>query len=276
MHMKLLLISLLIFMLYSCKSADSSLGYKDVPWMIMSPSAAGADAHENFELMHVYSNGISRFADIESYEKSRIDEYKRKITYASEPKKEKYKQQLKQYIASLQNQFKKNTNGRMLFLQKFYSDLYQLTNKEFTKKYKRHCSRDILDELKYKYRLYHGRKGYAWNIFTDNEKHAASEFRFAYLNGNPDNVTDKQEALFMFGDSVKRKEPEYRYTNAEDKWYRVSMGNHYVMVQVEGVGKDMLVTGISNPYTNSIIKAQEEKVYNISYGRKKGGVASGW
>jgi hypothetical protein len=100
--MKLLLISLLIFMLYSCKSADSSLGYKDVPWMIMSPSAAGADAHENFELMHVYSNGISRFADIESYEKSRIDEYKRKITYASEPKKEKYKQQLKQYIASLQ------------------------------------------------------------------------------------------------------------------------------------------------------------------------------
>ena len=173
----------------------------------------------------------------------------------------KYEQQLKEFKTQLQTKYKDRTHARLLFLQKFYSDLYQLTNKEFTKKYKKNCSRDILDELKYKYRLHHGRKGYAWNVFTDNEKHAASEFRFAYLNGNPENVADKQEALFMFGDSVRHKEPEYRYTNAEDKWYRVSMGRHYVMVQVEGEGKDMLVTGISNPYTRTSVKKQREKRY---------------
>ena len=67
----------------------------------------------------------------------------------------------------------------------------------------------------------------------------------------------------MFGDSVRHKEPEYRYTNAEDKWYRVSMGRHYVMVQVEGEGKDMLVTGISNPYTRTSVKKQQEKRHHF-------------
>jgi hypothetical protein len=171
----------------------------------------------------------------------------------------KYKQKLNEFKNQLQTKYKNRTHARLLFLQKFYSDLYQLTNQDFTKKYKKHCSRDILDELKYKYRLHHGKKGYAWTVFTDNEKHAPSEFRFTYLDGNPEQVADKYEALFMFGDSVRHKEPEYRYTNAEDKWYRVSMGRHYVMVQVEGEGKDMLVTGISNPYTRTSVKKQREK-----------------
>jgi len=35
------------------------------------------------------------------------------------------------------------------------------------------------------------------------------------------------------------------------------------MVQVEGEGKDMLVTGISNPYTRTSVKKQREKRYHF-------------
>ena len=56
---------------------------------------------------------------------------------SSPSSKAKYEQQLKEFKTQLQTKYKDRTHARLLFLQKFYSDLYQLTNKEFTKKYKK-------------------------------------------------------------------------------------------------------------------------------------------
>ena len=268
MHLIYNLARIILILLLLCGCRPNILYNYSIstPWQILSPNAPALNIYEAFDgLAHRGGDAessylLKRTGDNDRW---RINRLKQKIASAPPSKRIKYKQQLQQYTTALQNQFEKNTNDRMLFLQKFYSDLYKLTNKEFTKKYRKYCSRSILDEAKFKYRIHHGEKGYAWNIFTDNEMHIASDFHITYLDGNPENVADKQEALFMFGDSVRHKEPEYRYTNAEDKWYRVSMGRHYVMVQVEGEGKDMLVTGISNPYTRTSVKKQREKRYHF-------------
>lgn len=40
---------------------------------------------------------------------------------------------------------------------------------------------------------------------------------------------------------------DYRLTDMEHKWYKVSMGGHAVYVQVDGQGKYLTITGLANP-----------------------------
>ena len=269
MHLIYNLARIILILLLLCGCRPNILYNYSIstPWQILSPNAPALNIYVAFDgLAHRGGDAessylLKRTGDNDRW---RINRLKQKIASAPPSKKIKYKQQLQQYTTALQNQFEKNTNDRMLFLQKFYSDLYKLTNKEFTKKYRKYCSRSILDEAKFKYRIHHGEKGYAWNIFTDNEMHIASDFHITYLDGNPDNIADKKDALFMFGDSVKHKEPEYRYTNHEDKWFQVRIGSHYVMVQIYGTFNDMLITGVVNPYANSFVKGKINGIRHVT------------
>lgn len=268
-----------ILLLYSCKAGDSS---KDegsyAPWMILQENGSkpwgtydsfdkitgnAFDAKEKYYSNYKFAEyGFGNGFREEKY----VNDLKKKIPLAlTQSRKAKYEEQLKQYSDKLQTQYKDRIQERLEFLQAFYSDLYLLKREEFTKKYKHHCMQSVLNELKRVYHKNHGTYGYAWNIFTDNTWHKGSEFRFIYLDGNPGKVTDKLEALYMFGDSVNYKKPKYRYTNFEDKWFQVSMGNHHIMVQINGNGKEMYITGLVNPYTKNAVKLEErdKNAYHI-------------
>ena len=189
-------------------------------------------------------------------ERDYLDRLNYRKAHASAAGKEKYEQKISQYASRLQLRYEKRTGDRLRFLQQFYTDLYRLPNAGFTKKYKKCCSQEMLDEIKYVYRRDHGSKGYGWYVFTDNERHAGGDFRFTYLNADPGRVADKQEALYMFGDSVRQWKPKYRYTNTENKWFQVTMGAHHVMVQLDGEGKHVYLTGVINPYTRSAVREE--------------------
>jgi len=138
--------------------------------------------------------------------------------------------------------------------------LFQLSDKDFTNKYKTHCTVEILQQLKSIYKAWHDYlNGYAWSVFSDNQMHGGKDFHFTYLDGDPVKVENKAQAQYMFGDSVKQRLIKYRFTNMEDKWFRVDMGKQCVMVQVDGQGDYITITGLVNPRLNFVVKNQIDR-----------------
>lgn len=169
----------------------------------------------------------------------------------------------------LQRGYEERVRDRLLFLQDFYTGLYSLDSKAFTQRYKNNCTPDLQKRLSATYRMRTGKKGNFWVYFTDNELHAGKDFLFSYLDGNPEKVVDKDDALYMWGDSVKSyhmADPEleafiardsarsfladFRFTDMEDKWYKVMLGNRHVYVQIYGEKDHIMVSGLINPYMN--------------------------
>ena len=168
--------------------------------------------------------------------------------------------------ARLQRQYEQHVKERLLFLQQFYQGLYTLSPRKFARKYRYRCSEELYKSLQSTYKLRMRRDGNFWVFFTDNELHDGKDFRFSYLDGDPARVEDKRLAYYMFGDSVRRfpfadwslREYierdstmhfllDYRLSDMEHKWYKVSMGGHTVYVQVDGQGKYLTITGLANP-----------------------------
>ena len=145
MHLIYNLARIILILLLLCGCRPNILYNYSIstPWQILSPNAPALNIYEAFDgLAHRGGDAessylLKRTGDNDRW---RINRLKQKIASAPPSKKIKYKQQLQQYTTALQNQFEKNTNDRMLFLQKFYSDLYKLTNKEFTKKYRKNIA----------------------------------------------------------------------------------------------------------------------------------------
>ncbi len=104
----------------------------------------------------------------------------------------------------------------MDLLRNFYADLYQKTQKDFTKLYKRRCSTDMLQLLKYVYIKRHDLKGHAWAIFSDNVVHKdADGFDYAYKG---------------------------------EGWYEVKIDTTKILVRVMGrEKKKMQICGLANP-----------------------------
>ena len=176
-----------------------------------------------------------------------------------------HQQELEQLRNRLKSQFDQRIAERTQFLQNFYADLFRLSNKEFTSQYKKHCSKDLLSELKTVYKLRHGKNGYAWSVFTDNNRHRPEECNITYLDGNAVKAGNAELARYMFGDSTRQKAKrrwytgKYRYFNAEDKWFRVDRGENAIMVQIDGQGKEVVITGIVNPLQEIVFKEPDKE-----------------
>ena len=186
------------------------------------------------------------------------------------PRESKRNQQLHKRKQALQSQLEVRTRDRLRFLQTFYTDLYHCNEKEFTEKHRYSCSGELLKALFETNRIRHGRQDRSvWPFFTDGSRHAGSDFRFVYLDGQPAKVGSGEDALYLFGDSTRQRTVVdrelaeyiskderrkcllgYRFTDAEDKWFRVDMGDHHVYVRVEGQGDVIAITGLVNPERN--------------------------
>ena len=167
----------------------------------------------------------------------------------------------------LQLQYEKRISDRLHFLKEFYTDIYSLDNDKFTERYNQVCSRILMRRL---IAEAHGRYGDSvsvWPLFTDNVMHPRSDLRFVYLDGNPANVRTGREALYLFGDSMRQRKVvdddlgkyislskrrkcllDYRFTDAEDKWFMVEMGENHVYVRLDGEEDAVIITGLYNSY----------------------------
>mgnify|MGYP007092400407 CR=1 FL=1 len=145
--------------------------------------------------------------------RKRILRYKM-LAYPS--KREKYERLLKEEEQRLARRDKMIADAGMDLLRNFYADLYQKTQKDFTKLYKRRCSTDMLQLLKYVYIKRHNLKGYAWAIFGDNAVHKnADGFDYAYKG---------------------------------EGWYEVKIDTTKILVRVTGREKKrMQICGLANP-----------------------------
>lgn len=168
---------------------------------------------------------------------------------------EKNKARLQQAVNDLQQSFNERVSARSSFLNEFYQDLYRLGTKEFSNKYKKHCSRELLKCMKNIYKMTHENDGYAWVLFGDNQHHQANDFSIVYLNGQRNNMDEKSAAYL----DLRFKGDKYPYYNKEDNWYQVGMSDNNVYVKVEGEGKHIAITGIYNPVLNFTIKTYYDR-----------------
>lgn len=162
---------------------------------------------------------------------------------------EKNEKILKKEVKRIQSVKDKHIQQRMDFLRTFYTDLYKISPKDFSKKYRKHCTGDLLQWLSQIYKENHEQQGFAWAVFGDNAIHKSEDFTFSYLDGNWNNVDEKYRD-FMYGDVSSINIPEYPYCNTEDKWFKVSMNDHEVMVRVDGEYNTIAITSVLNPHLN--------------------------
>jgi len=122
---------------------------------------------------------------------------------ANPSKKEQYEKE----IQKIEQGYLQNC---LSFLQDFYSDLYQKSQKDFTHQYKSHCCFDIQRALKNVYaQIHQGHKGYAWCVFGDNVKHDSTDLKFTHM-----------------GNSL------YNHN-----WFKVKLDTNYVLLQLDGLEK---------------------------------------
>jgi len=137
---------------------------------------------------------------ISSYNKNthiRVLEYK---MLANPSKRDKYEKE----IQKIEQQF---LNNRLSFLNRFYTDLYQKNQKDFTRRYKSHCSINIINAMKFIYAKRHqGNKGYAWFIFGDNAKHDSSSLSYKHMGGDWFKVSLDTNVVILQLDGTKKEE----------------------------------------------------------------------
>lgn len=151
-------------------------------------------------------------------------------------KSEKYDKMIQSEITKLQQNRDRRIIHRIEFLHAFYNDLYQLPQNEFTDKYKRHSVGNILKAMKKLYEQKHGKDGYLWTIFGDNKMHGSSDFTVTQPNGKSKNPKET-----------------YPYSYLDNPWFRITMGENYVDIKVDGEKEKIKITGIVNPYLNIAI-----------------------
>ena len=156
------------------------------------------------------------------------------------PKKcEKYERMIQEEKSKLQRNREIRINQRIDFLRSFYNDLYEISQKDFTKKYKYHIADNILKTIEDLYFETYGRKGYYWTIFGDNKIHNGQDFSFT-----------------QYGKTLKPEET-YAYYDNDNPWYKVTMGDNAVDIRVKGENGDVIITGLRNRLLNITILASK-------------------
>ena len=143
---------------------------------------------------------------------------------------EKYDRLIEQERVRLQDARDRRINERTAFLTAFYVDLYSMTQKDFTKKYRWKCTGSIKYAMKGIYEAHHGKRGYAWGIFGDKTIHTEKDISCS----QPDN-----EAFY--------KDEIAPFARNDNPWYEVQLGENSVKLKLEGTGKHIMITSLINP-----------------------------
>lgn len=169
------------------------------------------------------------------------------------------KKALAEYQEQLLKEYQERVNEKLSFLREFYSDMYRLKDKEFSKKYRSHCESTLLGEInKVNVAEIQGKDYDSWFMFTDVQEHKSQDFRFTFLDKDPQKVNNNLLSYFIFGDSIPHKAPEFRYYERENNWYKVTMGENYVLVKLDKIKNSMKITGLINPTLPFIYRSKDD------------------
>lgn len=169
--------------------------------------------------------------------RSRIG-YLEYMKYTNPDKSEKYNQLIQEEYAKTADKKDEILNGKHSFLKQFYTDLYNINSTAFTLRYEDNCNKYIRAELKAVYKLNHGKEGYSWAIFGDNEMHIQQDITIT----NVDWKELKDESDKLFG-----KRNKYIWNWYEYDWFKISMGKNYVIVKVDEKHKNYRISRLLNP-----------------------------
>ena len=186
-----------VVLLASCKNMSRSLAEEEG-----FPTSHSQPDFDNriVTAPSIYSNGCSPGTftvnpgrvDYSS-KRSRIG-YLEYMKYTNPDKREKYVQLIQEEYSKIADRKDEILNGKHAFLKQFYTDLYQINSTAFTLRYEDNCSKYIRAELKAVYKLNHGKKGYSWAIFGDNEIHQAQEITITYVDWKE--LKDESDKMF--------------------------------------------------------------------------------
>ena len=170
-------------------------------------------------------------------------------------KKAKYERKLQKLISKMQKERTERYQRRMNFLKTFYTDLNKADGKTLSRKYKKHCYYLVYNPIKKRNKqLGRNTKEDIWKMFSDGERHKEEELSFSHLDSNHTDNENEAYVRFMFGDETQRNKDTIPYCDADQKWYKVSMGKNIVMVKLTGMSKNIKITGLINPARNIAIK----------------------
>lgn len=167
-----------------------------------------------------------------------------------------YKQKLQDKVDEMYRQREDRGQARKQFLQQFYTDLYQLPEADFTQKYRRTCSADIVRSLRAGYEATHGgQKGQYWGYFTDGLQHNRINLRIILLSRKDRTYVGERAWTYIYPEEGSyAADKGYPYAERDAMWYAVDIGSEPILVKVEGEGKGMMITGIYNAHTGISIK----------------------
>ena len=194
--------------------------------VLSSDGFGGIQTLDNSNYSYIYT---AQFSGL--HRPKEMDRIKRleNLKCATPSKSEKYDSLIQEQVSKMELARKERIQQRKSFLIGFYGDLYSLSQKEFTNKYKRNCSKSIKTAMKFLYEKNHGIKGYEWAIFRDDSTH-------------------KEDISFTEPDlkNIGKKE-KYPYYWLDNPWYQVQLGNNNVKIRIVGKDKNIVITGIINP-----------------------------
>lgn len=179
-------------------------------------------------------------------EKNYVDALQEKINQGKdcEENEKKLKEMSDQLIASC----KERVLNRINLLRAFYTDLPNLSEDAFISKYKKHCSRGLLKELK-KSSVANGlNDAYNFTLFINSTRYNPAELKYYYENKD-----------IFFKEKPKEKYELFPFYNAENKWIKVENDGDEIWVKVDGEGKHIAIVGLVNQSKNIKIITQYDR-----------------
>lgn len=149
---------------------------------------------------------------------------------------EKYDRMLAEEVKKMSVKRDNRIKQRLEFIQGFYDDLFKFSVKDFTHKYKKHCSETIVGTMQYLYQKNHKDKGLSWVIFCDNKVHGSNDFEISQQDGQSIDSNEK-----------------YPFSWLDNPFYQVRVNGQNIVLKVEGKGKKIIITGIANPFFDIVV-----------------------
>ena len=170
--------------------------------------------------------------------------------YQMHPDKSKYAAELNKKYSKLMQKREKRINRKLKFLKELYTYLSIGNIKKFNRQCQRHCSNMVLHELRDLCKTTENDTPF-WYLFCNPEEQAPKKIQICHIKYSDHNVAGlKQFYPIIYGDSTKWNNDKIPYSDADARWYLVTLDKSPLLLRLEGTGSFILITGIINPAMN--------------------------
>ena len=195
-------------------------------------------------------------SEIVDGEAERADMARLQRKMANHPeKKDKYVDLInKKYNELMQNR-EERISYKLKFLNGLYSNITKHDFENFGKQCKKHCSNELAYILKYVCKENRTTIPF-WSLFCNGDEQEQTEIKTNHIKYNDyDKPELKNVYRLMYNRNCALKEYDaIPFSDADARWYQVTLGKQPIFLRLEGTGKFVLITGLINPQLNLAVK----------------------